>query len=88
MLLWSKGLTIRLLGNVACFLLYADFFHNQLLRKNLSGIPSDCQTLWIQIWLDILSGHMGLNCLDRLSAEDNCLQRINLFFVDGLVHLV
>ena len=88
MLLWSKGLTICLLGNVACFLLYADFFHNQLLGKNLSGIPSECQMLWIQIRLDILSGHMGLNCLERLSAEDTCLQRINIFFVDGLVRLV
>ena len=31
------------------FLLSADFFYNQLLRKILSGIPSECQTAWIQI---------------------------------------
>ena len=34
----------------------ADFFQNQLFRKILSGIPSGCQTDWIQIRPDILSG--------------------------------
>ena len=31
------------------------FFHNQLLRKQ-SGIPSECQTFWIQIRPDVLPG--------------------------------
>ena len=35
--------------------LWSDFFLNQLLRKILSGIPSECQTDWIQIRPDILS---------------------------------
>ena len=30
-------------------LLFANFFQNQLFRKTVSGIPSDCQTIWIQI---------------------------------------
>ena len=30
-------------------------FGNQLFRKILSGIPSGCQTVWIQIQRDILS---------------------------------
>ena len=34
----------------------ADFFQNQLFQKILSGIPSECQTDWIQIRPDILSG--------------------------------
>ena len=34
----------------------ADFFQNQLFRKILSGIPSECQTAWTQIRPDILSG--------------------------------
>ena len=38
------------------FLSPADFFQNQLFRKILSGIPSECQTDWIQIGPDILSG--------------------------------
>ena len=38
------------------FLLSADFFQNQLFRKNLSGILSECQTVWIQIRPIILSG--------------------------------
>ena len=32
-----------------CFLSSADFFQNQLFRKILSGIPSECLTVWIQI---------------------------------------
>ena len=35
--------------------LAADFFQNHL-KKNISGIPSKCQTDWIQIRPDILSG--------------------------------
>ena len=38
------------------FLLSADFFQNQLFRKILSRIPSECQIVWIQIRPDILSG--------------------------------
>ena len=36
------------------FLLSADHFQNQLFQKILSGIPSVCQTVWIQIRPDIL----------------------------------
>ena len=38
------------------FLLSAEFFQNQPFRKILSGIPFKCQTDWIQIRPDILSG--------------------------------
>ena len=38
------------------FLLSADLFQNQFFRKILSGIPSECQTVWIQIRPDIVSG--------------------------------
>ena len=38
------------------FLSSADFFQNQLFQKILSRMPSECQTDWIQIRLDILSG--------------------------------
>ena len=49
--------TLCLLGNFArLFLSSADFFENQLFRNILSGIPSECQTVWIQIRPDILSG--------------------------------
>ena len=34
------------------FLSSADFFHNQLFEKILSGIPSECQTVWtLIIWV-------------------------------------
>ena len=32
------------------------FFQNQLFRKIISAIPSECQTDWIQVRPDILSG--------------------------------
>ena len=38
------------------FLSPADFFQNQLFGKIISGIPSECQTDWVQIRPDILSG--------------------------------
>ena len=38
------------------YLSSADYFQNQLFRKIVSGIPSACQTVWIQIRPNILSG--------------------------------
>ena len=38
------------------FLSSADFFQNQLFRKILSGIPSECQIAWIQIRPNVLLG--------------------------------
>ena len=52
----SSRPTLCLLGNFACLLSSADFFKNQLFRKILSGIQSECQTVWIQIRPNILSG--------------------------------
>ena len=57
-------LTLCMLGNFACFLSSADFFQNQLFRKILSGIPSECQTVRIQVGSDL-----GPNCLQRLFAS-------------------
>ena len=57
------------------FLSSAFFFSNHLFRKILSGIPSECQTVGIQIRPDVLSGmknvrpDLGLNCLQMLSAD-------------------
>ena len=44
------------MGNFACYLSSADFSQNQLFQKFLSGTPSECQTVWIQIRPNILSG--------------------------------
>ena len=43
------NLTLCILGNFSCILSSADFFQNHLFWKILSGIPSECQTIWIQI---------------------------------------
>ena len=44
------------------FFLSADFFLNQLFKKK-SGIPSECQTVWIQIRPDFL---LGLICFQTV----------------------
>ena len=36
------------------FLSSTDFFQNQLFRKIISGLPSECKTIWIQIRPDVL----------------------------------
>ena len=60
-------------GNFHAFLSSADFFfQNQLLRKIISGmhVSSECQTDWIQIRLDVLSGpDLDPNCLQNLAAD-------------------
>ena len=65
--------SLCLLGNFSCFLSSADFFQNQLFLKILSGIQSECQTVWIKIRPDILD--LGPNCLQRLPADDTNRQR-------------
>ena len=53
---FSSLLAGRLWKIFHTFLSSADLFQNQLFRKILSGIPSECQTDWIQIRPDVLSG--------------------------------
>ena len=59
------ALTLCMLGNFCmlfcrlfCFCIYFYFiiFLINFFKKNLSGMPSECQTVWIQIRPDVLSG--------------------------------
>ena len=46
-----------MLGNFEGFFCHLQIFvHNKVFRKILSGMPSQCQTVWIQIRPDKLSG--------------------------------
>ena len=47
------------------FLSSADFFQNQLFRKILSGLPLQCQTVWIQIKPDALSGLIWVETVNK-----------------------
>ena len=59
------------------FLVSADSFHSQLFKIILSGIPSECQTVWIQIRPDKnVAPDLGQNCLQRLVADNTSRQRI------------
>ena len=68
------------------FLSSADFFQNQLFRKILSGLPLECQTVWIT---DQARQNVGPdlcpNCLQRLSADD---QSRELICWNGLVFVI
>ena len=55
----------------------ADYFQNQLSPKILSGIPSECQTVWIQIRPDSVGPDLGPNCLQGFSADDTGRLRVN-----------
>ena len=46
------------LGKCFIFFVVCCFFQSQLFLKILSGIPTECQTVWIQIRPDILSGQI------------------------------
>ena len=60
-----------MLGNFSCFLSSVDFFffffffENLLFQKNLSCIPSECQTVWVQIRSDILSGQIWVQTVRK-----------------------
>ena len=51
-------LTLCMLANFACFFVICGFLFKLTFskKKNLSGIPSECQTVWIQIRPNILLG--------------------------------
>ena len=52
----SSGVTHCLLGNFSCFLSSGEFFQSLLFEKILSGISSECQTVWTLIRPDNSSG--------------------------------
>ena len=58
------------------FLLSADFFQNQFFQKILSGIPSECQTDWIQIRPDILSGLIWVQSVSKVMSRRTSRQRV------------
>ena len=47
------------------FLSSADFFQNQLFQKILLGIASECQTVWILIRPEILSGLIWVRTVSK-----------------------
>ena len=61
---------ICMLGNFSKKLSSAGFFQNQLFQKFLSGVQSECQTVWTQIRPDFVGPDLGQNCLQSLSADD------------------
>ena len=56
------------------FLLSTDFFQHKFFRKILSGLPSECQTVWIQLRPN--KPDLGPNCLQRLSADNTCQKEL------------
>ena len=57
---------------ISCFLLSADFFQNQLFRKILSRVPSECRTVWIQIRPDTTSGLIWVQTVCKVISRRYC----------------
>ena len=64
------------------FLSSADFFQNHLFRKIILGIPSECQTVWIQIRPDILSGLIWVQTVCKcFSSQRTKLDATNIMIL-------
>ena len=59
------------------FILKLNFFS----KKNLSGIPSECQTVWIQIRPDVLSGLIWIQTVCKGYQQTT----LKLYFMISLV---
>ena len=54
------------------------FFKINFFEKNISGMPTECQTVWILIRPDILSGLICVqSVLQRLSADGTIVGKVN-----------
>ena len=72
--LWPMGIFFF------AFLSSADFFQNKIFPKILSGIPSECQTDWIQIRPDILSGLIRVQTVCKNYQQTTLVGRVNVSF--------
>ena len=63
------------------FLSSADFFQNQLFKKILSGIPSECQTVCILVRPDMMLGLMLVQTVCK--GDQQTTQVGNSFLVSG-----
>ena len=59
-------LTLCPLGNFIILFCRLLIFQNQIFEKNILGILSECQTVWIHF----VGPDLGPICLQRLSADD------------------
>ena len=80
-----SALTLCTLGNFSCFFCrLLIFFYNQLSRKILSEIPSECQRVWIQIRPGVLLGLIGVQTVCKnyqqttLGGKESALNRETL----------
>ena len=72
-------LTRCMLCNFQASVVVCCFFQNQHFRNFHSGIPSECQTVWIQIKSDVYVGpDLIPNYLQRLSADGTTRQRVKV----------
>ena len=72
--MFFNPLPLCMLGENHDFLSSSDFFFQNL---NLSGIPSECQTVWSQIRTDVMSGLIWpqIICKDLILSIDDTRRR-------------
>ena len=79
-----------MLGNFVCFFVICGFFLINFFKQNLSGIPSECLTAWVQIRSDKNSGLVWVQTVckgyqqmtkvatsrERVKSYQNCVRVI------------
>ena len=54
------------------------FYLIQHFQNYLSGITSECQSVWIQSARHVVGPDLGPNCLQTMSADDTRRQKVNV----------
>ena len=73
---YENMLWFKLFANLVFF--HDDFFQIQLFRKIISGIPSECQTVWIQIRPDVLWGLIWVQTVCKGNQTTPVSKALNL----------
>ena len=75
-----------MLGNFSCVLLTADFFQNHLFKKFFQEYHQSVKQFGSRSGPTFVGPDLSPNCLQRLSAEDTCKQRVKVCVFFGKVN--
>ena len=80
----NQGLLFASWVIFSCIFQSADFFQNHLFQKTLSGIPSECQAVWMQIRPHILWGLIWVQtvwkCYQQTTSASKQRIRVGVVF--------
>ena len=62
-------------------------FQNQLFRKMILEIPSECQTVWIQISLDVLSDLIWVHTVCKVYTQTVLVGKVMMTLIYDPAHM-